>query len=81
MSLTGISMEDFPEPVRKMLQNIDLNTLAQLATAMDPNIIMGFLNNTLGALRQTMKPGEVAAFDQILQALMKVMQEQNKQGF
>jgi len=78
MSFPGINAENLPEPVRQLFQNFDPGALAQMAAAMDPQAVMGFLNNTLGALRQSMKPEEAAAFDQVLQSLLQAMQGQKK---
>lgn len=78
MSFPGLNPEHLPEPVRQLFQNIDPGALAQMAAAMDPRTVMDFLNNTLGALRQSMKPEEAAAFDRVLQSLMQAMQGQQK---
>lgn len=78
MSFPGLNMENLPEPVRQLFQNIDPGNLAQMAAAMDPQAVMGFLNNTLSVLRRSMKPEEAAAFDQVLQSLMQAMQGQGE---
>ncbi|MEW6424205.1 MAG: hypothetical protein AB1523_05575 [Bacillota bacterium] len=78
MSLPGLNLENLPEPVRNLLQNIDPGALAQLATVMDPNTVMEFLNNTLSSVRQSMKPEEAAIFDQVLNSLRQAMQSQKK---
>jgi len=78
MSLPGLNLENLPEPVRNLLQNIDPGALAQLATVMDPNAVIEFLNNTLISVRQSMKPEEAAIFDQVLNSLRQAMQSQKK---
>ncbi len=78
MPLPGLDLENLPEPVRNLLQNINPDALAQLAAVMDPRTVMGFLNNTLGALRQSMKPEDAALFDQVLQSILQAMQGQKK---
>lgn len=78
MSFPGLNPENLPEPVRQLFQNIDPGALAQMAAAMDPQAVVDFLNNTLGALRQSMKPEEAAAFDRVLQSLRQAVQGQQK---
>jgi len=78
MSLPGIDLENLPEPIRNLLQNIDLNTLAQLASSMDANTALGFLNSALDIMKQSMKPQDMAILDQLLQYLIKGIQEQNR---
>lgn len=78
MSLPEIDLENLPEPIRNLMQNIDLNALTQLASSMDANTALEFMNSALEVLKQSMRPQDMAILDQLLQYLVKSMQEQNK---
>ncbi|HAP93400.1 MAG TPA: hypothetical protein DCM26_02095 [Desulfotomaculum sp.] len=78
MPTSLLDPENFPEPIRNLLQNFDPAALGQLAALIDPDTLTGFLNNTLGTLRQSLKPEDAEAFDQILASLIRTMKKQSR---
>lgn len=69
-------LKGLPEPISNLLQNIDLEAVLRLATTMNPEMIMELLNNILDNLRQSMKPEDLLAFEQVVMSLTQAMQEQ-----
>lgn len=73
MDKNNIDLSALPEPWRSMLQNLDLDTIKQLQSNLDPAMMEGLMNTAMGMARTSMKPEDVKVLEEMMGSIIKMM--------
>lgn len=72
-----INPEDFPEPIKSMIKNIDIKALENLRNSIDKDKLNKYVDDTLEKLKTSLSEKDHQALTQLIETIKK-MKKENK---
>ncbi|MBO8128900.1 MAG: hypothetical protein H0Z39_06845 [Peptococcaceae bacterium] len=80
MDKPNLDLSSLPEPLRSMLQNVDVDALKEFASKTDPQSLLEMLSSTVDQAKQQLGDQQSASsLDQLLNAVRELVEAKTRQ--